>query len=121
MYLSNDPRFKHLRKEARSESTIYEKMLWQELRAKKFYGYKFRRQHQILRYYLDFYCHEAKLGIEIDGSIHDKSEQKEYDELRTEQLRVAGVKIIRFTNDAVQYDIESVLASIYKYLVPPSS
>ena len=89
-----------------------EKMLWRELRNKHLAGYKFRRQHPVGQFIVDFYCVEARLIIEIDGSIHDKAEVYERDSNRTAELERLGLKVIRFTNEEVINDIESVLHTI---------
>ena len=73
-------------------------------------GARFRKQHPIGNYIADFYCHEFKLVIEVDGPIHDK--QKEYDEERTQQFSMVGVKVIRFTNNQIMFEIDSVLRQI---------
>jgi very-short-patch-repair endonuclease len=89
--------------------TDAETKLWQQLRNHKFEGLKFRRQHPIDRFIVDFYCHEKCLVVEVDGSIHDLTEVKERDEGREEELRNFGLTIIRFTNDEIELDIENVL------------
>jgi very-short-patch-repair endonuclease len=73
-------------------------------------GLRFRPQHPIEFYIADFYCHAARLVIEIDGEIH--SEQDEYDDGREAEMEKYGLKIIRFTNDEVNNDIENVLKKI---------
>lgn len=77
----------------RHEETKAEKILWQELRNRKL-DVKFRRQHPIEKFILDFYAPEIKLAIELDGSMHKES--WEYDKLRTELLENQNIKIIRF-------------------------
>jgi len=93
----------------RKEMTGTETKLWQELRNHKFEGLKFRRQHPIGRFIVDFYCHEKRLVVEVDGTIHDLTEVKERDEGREEELKNFGLTIIRFTNGEIEYDIENVL------------
>ena len=73
-------------------------------------GFTFRRQHPIDKFIADFYCHKAKLVIEVDGDIHEY--QKEYDIGRTDEMKQFGLKVIRFTNEDVEYDIESVIERI---------
>jgi len=99
-------------RELRQESTEAEKLLWEELRNRKLKGLKFRRQHPIDTFVLDFYCHERKLAIELDGSIHDGKLNKEYDEARTAMLGGLGIYTLRFRNDEVINNIESVLRKI---------
>ena len=99
-------------RELRQESTKAEKLLWAELRNKKLNGLKFRRQHPIDKFVLDFYCHERKLAIELDGSIHDVKVNKDYDEARSAMLGELGIYTLRFQNDEVINNIESVLQKI---------
>lgn len=93
----------------RHEETNAEKMLWKELRNKKL-GIKFRRQHPLDKFILDFYAPELKLGVELDGSQH--KEYKEYDNLRTEYLSTHGIKIIRFWNSEVEKNLKNVISKI---------
>ena len=74
--------------------------------------YKFRRQHPIEFFIIDFYCAEAKLLIEIDGESHFQKAQMEYDQARTGYLETLGYKVIRFTNDDVRYNINTLLTRI---------
>jgi very-short-patch-repair endonuclease len=75
-------------------------------------SYKFRRQHPIERFIIDFYCAELKLCIEIDGASHLEEDQQEYDAARTEYLESIGRKVIRFTNEDVRYNINAVIQEI---------
>jgi very-short-patch-repair endonuclease len=102
-------------RELRSTQTDAEKCL---LRNRLFCGYKFRRQHPFGGFILDFYCHDASLAIELDGSSHSVGEQKAYDDVRTKELEGAGIRVLRFWNDDVLKDIESVLETIYTELSP---
>ncbi len=77
-------------------------------------GYKFRRQHPIDRFIVDFYCAQAKLCIEIDGASHLEPGQVEYDAARTEYLVAQGYHVIRFTNDDVRNNIHIVVNEIIK-------
>jgi very-short-patch-repair endonuclease len=103
----------------RKSETNAEKLLWERLKSKKFYGYKYRRQHPISQFMVDFCCHELKLVIEVDGEIHNKPEKKEYDENRTAELEKYELKILRFTNNEIENDIEQVLHSIANVLQSP--
>lgn len=100
-------------REMRQPQTPAEATLWRNLRNRKL-RYKFRRQHPIYRFIIDFYCAEAKLLIEIDGDSHLEKDQIEYDKVRTEYLEELGYKVIRFTNDDVRYNINAVIAKIIK-------
>ncbi|MCE7068036.1 endonuclease domain-containing protein [Dyadobacter sp. CY326] len=97
--------------ELRKRETLAEKHLWSHLSNKKL-GVKFRRQHPFLYFILDFYCHELKLAIEIDGGIHLIKENREYDEMRTELIEEFNIKVIRFTNEEVLFETEQVLEKI---------
>jgi very-short-patch-repair endonuclease len=63
----------------RKEETWAEKLMWRWLRARRFCNYKFRRQHPLDRYYLDFFCEEAELNVELDGSQHGFPDQRKHD------------------------------------------
>ena len=101
-------------KELRNNETKAEKILWEHLKQNKIPGFKFRRQHPIDIFIVDFYCHKLKLVIEVDGVIHDKEEIKKYDEGRTAELEECGLKILRFSNEEIFNDIENVLNKIYE-------
>jgi len=108
----------------RLDMTPMERVLWNELRNKKVLGYRFRRQHAISQFIVDFYCHEAKLVIEVDGEYHNIPDQKEYDEGRSAELEDLGLKVIRFTNKEVELEIKKVINHITNYLqhfAPPKS
>jgi len=92
--------------------TPAEKILWFKLNKKKLNGFRFRRQHSIGRYIADFYCHDIKLIIEIDGNIHDK--RKEYDKNRDEFLEAGGYTVLRFQNDEICNSLDDVLKKIKK-------
>jgi very-short-patch-repair endonuclease len=96
----------------RSNLTKAEELLWQNLRNRRLKGFKFRRQHPIAGYIADFYCHEARLVIEIDGGIHDLSDYQEHDIGRTIELEKLGIKVIRFKNKEILSDPEKVLNNI---------
>ncbi|AFD05617.1 endonuclease domain-containing protein [Solitalea canadensis] len=96
----------------RKRSTAAEDLLWNCLRDRNLNGIKFRRQHPILTYIVDFYAHSHKLIIEVDGGYHLTKEQQEYDEGRSFELRELGLTIVRFSNDEVMYDLNYVLMRI---------
>ena len=96
--------------ELRREATEAETVLWRLLRGRRFMGVKFRRQYPVQGYVLDFYCEEANLGIELDGSGHLEAEQAQYDEERSRILdEQQGIAIIRFWNSEVVNETEKVL------------
>jgi very-short-patch-repair endonuclease len=94
----------------RRQPTRAEEVLWAQLRGSRFHGAKFRRQVPFDRYVVDFYCHAAKLVVELDGRQHEWF--AEYDAGRTEVLERAGVRVLRFTNAEVCDDLDAVLARI---------
>jgi len=103
----------------RQVETNAEKILWERLRNRKLKGFKFRRQHPIAYFIADFYCHEARLVIEIDGGVHNIHPQKECDEDRTAILQSFGIKVVRFTNKEIERALESVLKKIADILPHP--
>lgn len=84
-----------------------EALLWNELRRKQMLGFKFRRQQALGRFIVDFYCHEANLVIEIDGSVHVL--QQDEDEARQTYLEQIGIRVLRFSNEAINDSMEEVL------------
>lgn len=94
--------------------TEAEKVLWEHLRARRFLNLKFRRQHPILDFVADFYCHEHKLIVEADGKYHDEDDSKYYDTERTKELQGYGFSVIRFSNFEILNDIEGVLKQLKK-------
>ena len=101
-------------KELRQNSSDAEKYLWYFLRAKRLAGYKFRRQHLIYPFVVDFICLERKLIIELDGGQH--AERHQYDSSRTLFLKTRGYQVIRFWNDDVFKETEAVLDKILSIL-----
>ncbi len=103
-------------KELRNNETDSEKVLWEKLRNNQIKGLKFRRQHPVNLYIVDFYCHKLKLIIELDGDYHALREQVSKDIERTEALSLMGLEVIRFKNDEVMNDIDSVLLRITSWI-----
>ncbi len=97
-------------KELRRDMTEEEAILWQRLRTNRPSGWHFRRQQVIAGYIVDFYCHAARLVIEIDGPVH--STQIEYDMERNRILSEMGFRILHFSNDQVNQNLENVLQDI---------
>ena len=100
----------------RKHSTKEEIILWERLKNRKFHNIKFRRQHGIGEYIVDFYCKELNLVIELDGNQHYEKYNLEYDEIRTEFLNSLGLKVIRFDNKKILNNIEDVLEKILHYI-----
>jgi very-short-patch-repair endonuclease len=108
-------------KELRKNQTPQEIILWSRLRAKKFNKLKFRRQHPIGRYIVDFVCYEKKLIIGLDGRQHKEDDRKEYDRVRTEFLKGEGFKVLRFWNNDVNKNLNGILVEIEKHTAHPLS
>jgi adenine-specific DNA methylase len=102
----------------RKQQTDAETKMWHLLRNRRLAGKKFRRQHPIPPYVVDFYCHEAALVVEIDGGQH--AEARRYDDARTAFLEKKGLQVIRFWNNEVLGEIEAVLQVIWDALHEPS-
>jgi very-short-patch-repair endonuclease len=96
----------------RREATPAEAVLWEALRGRRLNGLKFRRQQPLLGFVTDFYCEELNLAIELDGSVHHSTDAKAHDSEREAVLKGAGIKVLRFTNEAVLKDLTAVLKSI---------
>jgi very-short-patch-repair endonuclease len=105
------PTIRKFARELRQPQTPAEATLWRHLRDRNL-EYKFRRQHPIDSFIIDFYCAKAKLLIEVDGETHFQKAQIEYDQARTEHLERLGYKVIRFTNDDIRYNINIVISKI---------
>ncbi|MEY8848309.1 endonuclease domain-containing protein [Psychroserpens sp. XS_ASV72] len=110
--LHNRKYLKEFRKTLRNNPTKAESKLWQALRKRQLEGRKFRRQHSIVNYIVDFYCPEEKLVIEVDGSVHHNTINSDYDHKRTEDLNAFGLQVIRFTNDEVFESLDHILERI---------
>ncbi len=114
-FIHTDQSFKQARRDLRDQTTIQEKILWRYLRGSRL-GYKFRRQHSIGPYIVDFYCAQKRLIIEIDGSQHSENEIRTYDQTRTEYLESLHHKVLRFWNNDINTNINAVLDRIQKAL-----
>ncbi|BAQ60109.1 hypothetical protein GM3708_515 [Geminocystis sp. NIES-3708] len=107
---------KELRRKLRNNATPAERKLWSALQGKKLDGFKFRRQHSIDRYILDFFCPTANLAIELDGDSHYTAEAMEYDNIRDNYLQSVGIIVIRYSNQEIYDNLEEVLENIRNYL-----
>lgn len=105
-------------KQLRQTQTPAEQKLWQALRGRKLNGLKFRRQHPIGHFIVDFCCPECKLIVEVDGKIHDS--QQDYDTTRTKHLEAYGYRVIRCQNKDVMTNLEVVLEGIRQVASCPS-
>lgn len=109
----NHPRLTEERRFLRQNGTTAEKILWKFLKNNQL-GYKFRRQYGLLNFIVDFYCHQLKLVIELDGWTHNSEKTQTKDRTKQRALESHGYKIIRFTNEQIYGDIEVILKSISK-------
>lgn len=104
----------------RRNQTDVEQLLWKYLRNRRLNGVKFRRQHPIDTYIVDFVCVEKYLVVELDGGQHNSDKGRMYDKNRQKYLQEKGFRILRFWNNEVIEDIENVLRVIYDALTLPS-
>ena len=100
----------------RKKETWAEKFMWRWLRDRRFANYKFRRQHHEGLYFLDFYCEEASLAIELDGSSHGHPDQQKHDVEREKYLTSQGIKVLRFWNSHLRRNAQSIRDTIFEEL-----
>jgi very-short-patch-repair endonuclease len=112
IYFGAGPELLKLAGELRKSMTPAEKVLWIRLRNRQVKGYRFRRQHPVEDFIVDFFCYDAMLVVEVDGTVHDDPTQRERDEQRTMILKRLDLKEIRFTNEEVMNDIDQVINRI---------
>lgn len=114
-YTYSDPTRKEIRQQLRRCATQPEQLLWRYLRGRQTNGLKFRRQHGVGLYILDFYCPELRLAIELDGDSHYSELGAQQDMGRDMFLQKHNIKTVRFTNHEVMTNIEGVLSVIRSY------
>lgn len=102
-------------KQLRTNLTECERLLWRRLRNRQLSGFKFRRQHPLPPYVLDFYCAELMLVVELDGGQHYDEAGLEKDRLRTDYLQRKGLGVLRFSNLDVLQNLDGVLAEILRW------
>ena len=112
IYFGAGPEMLRIAGELRKSMTLAEKVLWERLRNRQVKGFRFRRQHPVKDFVVDFFCYEKMLVIEVDGTVHRDSKQAERDEQRTLILKQIGIREIRFTNNDVNYHIDQVIENI---------
>lgn len=112
IYFGAGPEMLRIAADLRKSMTPAEKVLWERLRNRQVKGFRFRRQHALKDFIVDFFCYEALLVIEVDGSVHDDIKQSERDEQRTLILNRLGIREIRFTNHEVINHTDQVLKKI---------
>jgi very-short-patch-repair endonuclease len=116
MYFGAKPNLFAMAKENRKNPTPAEKVLWNILRKYRHQGSNFRQQHPIYIFIADFYCHELKLVIEVDGEIHFNEESVEHDDGRTGVMGKFGISVIRFTNEQVLLNQDIVIKQINNFI-----
>lgn len=116
--LPYDESLKEKARNLRNNSTPAEKLFWKALKQMPFYNsLKFYRQKPIGSYIVDFYCHQFRLVIEIDGDSHGETDTKINDQKRTEFLRSQGLTVLRFTNQEVGENIEGVMKKLEAFIL----
>jgi very-short-patch-repair endonuclease len=103
-----NPKLKTYARELRKNSTLAEVLFWKAIKGKS-YGVEFHRQVPIDEYIVDFFCHELKLVIELDGAIHAEDDVIEKDIRRQSRLEELGLKVLRIRNNVVKYDMLDAL------------
>ena len=106
---------KSRRGELRKSLTPAEAKLWQVLKKSQLSGRKFRRQHSVGKYVIDFYCVEEWLAVELDGQVHRSDHARAYDSIRSAFLRDAGIEVLRFENFLVFEELDFVLKTIESF------
>ena len=105
---SQKPRRQYLR----THTTPAEKALWYSLKERQVLGYKFRRQHGIKKYVVDFYCPELRLAIEADGESHDTDEARRRDSRRQQEIENEGIRFLRLRDEEILRNTEKVVRKI---------
>jgi very-short-patch-repair endonuclease len=116
MTFSRDKEIEEKARVLRNNMTLAEILLWSRLRMRQIDGYKFRRQQKIFDYVVDFYCHELKLIIEVDGEVHSLPEQAEKDENRDKILKLNGYNIFRLSNNEIETDLPASVNKIKSFI-----
>ncbi len=111
-----DPEFLAHSRKLRKNQTDAEQLLWNTLRNRQLLALKFRRQYLVEPYILDFYCHDYKLGIELDGGQHYTDEGKQQDRIRDAFLEAQGIRTLRFSDLDVLENLDAVLQKIVETL-----
>ena len=103
-------------RELRNNLTDAERSLWSKLRRKQLNGVQFYRQRIIGDYIVDFYCHQAKIVVEVDGSQHYSQDMMERDRKRDEYMKSSGLMVLRFSDAEVLENIEGVVQRIWEHM-----
>ena len=105
-----------LARQFRNNPTQAENKLWRILKQDQLLHYRFRRQYVVAGFILDFYCPKLKLGIEVDGKIHNLKNNKNYDVIRENIIKQYNINIIRITNEEIERDLLTVLQKLKRYI-----
>ena len=111
-----DRKLKAFARNLRNNCTKSEAILWKSLKGKQLLGYNFHRQKPIDRFIADFYCYELKLVIELDGASHHSAHARRKDRWRTRILEKLGLVVLRFEDEEIYSDIDSVIGRIVEYV-----
>ncbi len=117
LYRSRSKSAREFARHLRSESTVAERRLWRLLRERRFSGFKFRRQHPVAGYFLDFYCVAARLAVELDGGGHGHPGQCSLDDTRSQVLAARDIRVLRFWNHQLDTAPETVRFEIWYALM----
>jgi very-short-patch-repair endonuclease len=112
MFIEAKPELFRLAQEYRKNPTEAERLLWEQLRKFRSKGFAFRRQHPIVFFIADFYCHRVRLVIEVDGDYHLNEQIHEYDDGRSGELDRYGITVLRFRNEEVKNNLEYIMSRI---------
>ena len=110
------PELRETARRLRRQMTPAETILWEALRGSQVDGHRFRRQHAVGTFVLDFYCPAARLVIEVDGGIHDDPDVSEHDALRQQGIENHGLRVLRFPNEEVISNLSEVVAKVRSVL-----
>jgi very-short-patch-repair endonuclease len=116
IYFGAEPPILALANTLRKGMTEAEVILWSRIRRRQLLGCKFRRQHPVHQFIADFYCHQKKLVIEVDGGYHEDPTQAERDEQRTYELEKLGIRVLRFRNEEIEKELDKVVEKIKEQL-----
>jgi very-short-patch-repair endonuclease len=119
-HIHNKSTLKKARKELRNNLTSAEILLWKCLQRSQLDGRKFRRQHSVGNYILDFYCPSEKLAVELDGAHHFTPQGMDYDEVRTAYLNELNIRVLRIENRRVFENLNGVLDEIKSFFTTPN-
>jgi len=118
--IHNKPELKAVRKVLRNEATPAEQKLWSAIQHSRLDGFKFRRQHSVGYFILDFYCPSERLAIEVDGDSHFTDEAIAYDNERTAYLNALNIRVLRFPNTDVYNNLDAVCERVLEEIRHPS-